>query len=276
MPEQPNPVIDHVGEYYDDIGDLVEIVGGNLHVGYWESDADDTPFLQAMNRLTGMMEERLALRRGQRLLDVGCGVGEPAVRMAQRHDVSVTGITVSRWQVQDAAKRVVSAGLRGRVSIEWADACSLPYRDETFDAAIAFDSLPNAEDKARWLSEIFRVLRPGGRFVFSEYPRLAELTPEEREILKGNAIFDPPAALTEVVRTAEAAGFEVLEGLDCGDRVRRTYVEFFDKLAGQRAELAAVYGGERVDALERGIGAVFGLCREKVGYLILTCRKPAG
>ncbi|GLZ42291.1 methyltransferase domain-containing protein [Actinokineospora sp. NBRC 105648] len=270
MPERSSQV---VGQYYDDIGELVELVGGNLHVGYWESDTDQTPFLAAMHRLTTEVGNRLDLSRDQHVLDVGCGVGEPAIRLAQRHGVKVTGITVSAWQVDEAARRVIAAGLRGRVRVEWADASAQPYDDASFDAALAFDSLPSAENKAQWLAEIHRVLRPTGRFVFTEYPRLGELTEQEAEILKGNTIYDPPADLAEVRALAEETGFEVLEALDWTTQVRRTYDEFFVALGEQRAGLAEVYGEERIAMFEQGITMVFSLCKEKIGYYLISCRK---
>jgi cyclopropane fatty-acyl-phospholipid synthase-like methyltransferase len=271
---ESNTVTEQIGEFYDDVGELVEIVGGNLHVGYWEDERDATPFLEAMHRLTGMMEDRLRLRPGQRVLDVGCGVAEPAVQFARRTEVSITGITVSDGEIGEANRRIAAAGLRGRVSVEWADACAMPFPDGSFDAAIAFDSLPSTADKSRWLAEIFRVLRPGGRFVFSEYPVVTELTAEEAEILRMGAILAPPAGLREVAGIAESTGFAVEEALDLSDRVRRWYPEFFRKLAGQRAGLAERYGEERISLFEQGITPVFGVCREKIGYLILACRKP--
>ncbi|WP_157440136.1 SAM-dependent methyltransferase [Actinokineospora inagensis] len=267
-------VIDQVGDYYDDIGELVELVGGNLHVGYWDSDADQTPFLEAMHRLTHEVGSRLALRRGERVLDVGCGVGEPAVRLAQRYGVSVTGITVSRWQVAEANRRVVSAGLRGRVTVEYADAAEQPFPDDTFDAALVFDALPSAEDKPRWLREVHRVLRPGGRLVFTEYPRVADLTDDERGVLAMNTIHTPPAALDDSVDLARATGFEVVAAEDLTRQVRRTYDEFFVALADQRDALAAEYGEERIAMFTTGITAMFSLCRDKIGYHVLTCVVP--
>ncbi|RLK58082.1 SAM-dependent methyltransferase [Actinokineospora cianjurensis] len=268
-------VIDQVGEYYDDIGELVELVGGNLHVGYWESDEDDTPFLAAMQRLTTEVGALLALRKGEQVLDVGCGVGEPAVRLAQRHAVTITGITVSHWQVAESARRVVAAGLRGRVTTRYADAAAQPFPDGVFDAALAFDSLPSAQDKTRWLREIHRVLRPGGRLVFTEYPHTAELTAADREVLTANTIAHPPATLDESVALAESAGFRVTAALDWSERVRRTYDEFLTTLAEQRPTLAEEYGSDRVTMFSTAITTMFSLCRDKIGYHVIACEKPA-
>ncbi|GAA3030441.1 methyltransferase domain-containing protein [Actinokineospora globicatena] len=268
-------VIDQVGEYYDDIGELVELVGGNLHVGYWESDEDDTPFLAAMQRLTTEVGALLAPRKGERVLDIGCGVGEPAVRLAQRYAITITGITVSHWQVAESARRVIAAGLRGRVATRYADAGAQPFPDAVFDAALAFDSLPSAQDKARWLREVHRVLRPGGRFVFTEYPRTAELTAAERDILTANTIHHPPATLDESIALAEAAGFRVTGAHDWSERVHRTYDEFFTALAEQTPALAEEYGAERVAMFTEGITTMFSLCRAKIGYHAIACEKPA-
>ncbi|MBM7774183.1 cyclopropane fatty-acyl-phospholipid synthase-like methyltransferase [Actinokineospora baliensis] len=268
-------VIDQVGEYYDDIGELVELVGGNLHVGYWESDEDRTPFLEAMQRLTFEVGARLELTRGQHLLDVGCGVGEPAVRLAQRYAVAITGITVSHWQVAESARRVIAAGLRGHVHTRYADAADQPFPDAAFDAALAFDSLPSAQDKSRWLAEVHRVLRPGGRFVFTEYPRTADLTDDERAILTANTIHTPPATLAESTALAEAAGFRILAAEDWSDRVRRTYDEFFAALTTQGPALAEEYGADRIAMFTTGITTMFSLCQAKIGYHVITCTKPA-
>ncbi|MFE9577154.1 SAM-dependent methyltransferase [Nocardia sp. NPDC006044] len=274
MAEKSIELTDEVAEYYDGVGELVELVGGNLHLGYWDDDQDDTPFLEAMGRLTWMIADRLPLQPGQYLLDVGCGVAEPAIRLAERLGVSVAGITVSGWEVGEATKNVALAGLSNRISISRADAAALPFPDNEFDAAIAFDSVPNALDKRQWFDEIFRVLRPGSRLVYSEYPAIADMTAAQREVLRANTVPDPPTSMGAAVAPAVAAGFEVLEELDCSDQVRRFYGDFLSRLRDQRDELSTAYGKDRIDAFESGMTTMFELCREKIGYYLIVCRKP--
>jgi cyclopropane fatty-acyl-phospholipid synthase-like methyltransferase len=153
-------VVDDVGELYDEMAGMIEVLGGNIHVGYWLSDDDQTPLLEAINRCTDIVGAKLELQPGQRLLDIGCGAGVPATRLGQRTDAVITGITNSKWQVGEATHRVNAAGLRGQVQIEYGDAAALAYPDESFDAVLALESLPHAHDRGQWLREMVRVLRP--------------------------------------------------------------------------------------------------------------------
>jgi N-methyltransferase StaMA len=266
-------VDEDAGEFYDDVAGMVEIFGGSLHCGYWWDDDDRTPFLEAMNRLTDIVGAKLNLRPGQRLLDVGCGVGVPAIRFGQRADVDVTGITVSEWQVREATRRVNAAGLRGQVQIEYGDAAALSYPKESFDAVLAFDSLTHARDRGQWLREMARVLRPGGRIVVTDYTAEAELTEQDTMVLRFAAM-EPPLSDLAFLDLVQNNGFTVDEFVNCGDRVRRFYTAYFDQVARRRVELVAAYGAEKVSKYEHGMVPLFSICRDKMGYVIVAGRKP--
>lgn len=273
MSTSETSTVGEVGEFYDDVAGMVEIFGGHLHCGYWWDDDDRTPFLEAMNRLTDIVGAKLELRPGQHLLDVGCGVGVPAIRLGQRTDATITGITISEWQVGEATRRVNAAGLRGQVRIEYGDAAALAYPDGFFDAVLAFDSLPNARERGQWLREMARVLRPGGRVVLTDYTEEVPLTEQEIEVLRCGALERPPST-QQFVDLVRSSGFVVDEFVSCGDRVRRFYTAYFEQVARRRTELVAAYGEEKVDRYEHGMVPLFNICRDKMGYVIVAARKP--
>lgn len=108
MTHSASPVPEEVGRLYDRYTELVfATLGQNLHFGYWEDpdtvDPDDT-LEAATDRFTDQMIGRLRVGPGMRVLDVGCGVGAPSVRLAKATGARVVGITVSREQVKRATE----------------------------------------------------------------------------------------------------------------------------------------------------------------------------
>ena len=97
-----------------------------------DPSADDEPLESAQERKLEMVCAKLALRPGERVLDVGCGWGSFPIHAAVRHGVKVVGITLSEPQAALARERADAAGVGDRVEIRVAD-----YREmhgEPFDA----------------------------------------------------------------------------------------------------------------------------------------------
>ncbi|MEU0742870.1 methyltransferase domain-containing protein [Streptomyces sp. NPDC006134] len=162
-------VEDKVVDFYDNFTEVFrDLWGDNLHVGYWHDAFDEAPITKATDQLTDQLIARLAPRPGQRILDVGCGVGEPAFRLARAADVEVVGVSISSYQVGRANERSRGLGLADRVGFQHADAAELPFPDASFDGAWAFESLIHMPDKEKVLREIKRVLRPGSTLVLAD------------------------------------------------------------------------------------------------------------
>ncbi len=116
----------------------------------------------AQRRKVRLLLDRLKLKRGQRLLEIGCGWGSLAEIAAREYGVSVVGVTLSTEQKALADKRIQKAGLADKVEIRLQD-----YRDvdEPFDA-VASVEMVEAVGQEYWddyLAAISRVLSPGGR-----------------------------------------------------------------------------------------------------------------
>ena len=109
---------------------------------------------------------RLAPTPGQRLLDVGCGNGAAAIQLAQRLDLDVVGVDLDSEQIT-AANAATAAD--GSVRFLVADAARLPFADGEFDLVYTNKTTHHVPDWQHALAEMARVLKPGGRLVYSDF-----------------------------------------------------------------------------------------------------------
>jgi demethylmenaquinone methyltransferase / 2-methoxy-6-polyprenyl-1,4-benzoquinol methylase len=113
--------------------------------------------------------DRAELEPGESALDVCCGTGDLALALANRVGPygRVIGSDFSEAML-DLAREKASARGAAQVRFEWADALSLPYDDESFDAVTVGFGVRNLADVELGISEMARVLKPGGRLVILE------------------------------------------------------------------------------------------------------------
>ena len=106
--------------------------------------------------------------RGLRVLEIGCGLGTDGVRFAKA-GADYTGIDLTDAAIELARKRFELSGLRGELRVS--DAENLDFADESFDLVYSHGVLHHTPDIARAVSEIHRVLKPGGRAIVMLYHR---------------------------------------------------------------------------------------------------------
>ncbi|MFD8418253.1 class I SAM-dependent methyltransferase [Streptomyces sp. NPDC059466] len=202
-----------ISHHYDVGNDFYEIVLGPSMVyscAYWE---DDGTLEGAQRDKLELIARKLALRPGQRLLDVGCGWGSMAMHAAREHGVSVVGVTLSQEQAAYARKRVADEGLTDRVEIRVQD-----YRDVTdgpYDAisSIGMAEHVGAERYLEYAEVLYRLLAPGGRLLnhqIGRRPQRDESAYSVDEFI--DAYVFPDGELAPVGTTVtqlERAGFEV-------------------------------------------------------------------
>ncbi|WP_393082115.1 class I SAM-dependent methyltransferase [Streptomyces sp. LN704] len=202
-----------ISHHYDVGNDFYEIVLGPSMVyscAYWE---DDGTLEGAQRDKLELIARKLALRPGQRLLDVGCGWGSMAMHAAREHGVSVVGVTLSQEQAAYARKRVADEGLTDRVEIRVQD-----YRDVAdgpYDAisSIGMAEHVGAERYLEYAEVLYRLLAPGGRLLnhqIGRRPQRDESAYSVDEFI--DAYVFPDGELAPVGTTVtqlERAGFEV-------------------------------------------------------------------
>lgn len=117
----------------------------------------------------------------QQVLDVGCGVGTTAIKVASDFGATVTAVDVAPLMLERAARNVATAGASDRVSVDYGDILRLSFDEAAFDRVIA-EAVTMFVDRARATRELVRVCKPGGRVLATEFYWRKPPTREARHI----------------------------------------------------------------------------------------------
>jgi SAM-dependent methyltransferase len=126
--------------------------------------------LPELRRMAG----ELGLRPGDTLVDLGCGMAGPALWMARETGARLTGVDISSVATARASARAAEMGLSDRARFVVGSFEDATLESGSADGAMSEDALQYTPDKQAAMAEAARILRPGGRFVFTAY----ELDPE--------------------------------------------------------------------------------------------------
>jgi ubiquinone/menaquinone biosynthesis C-methylase UbiE len=117
---------------------------------------------------TVRLAEMIGFTGGERVLDVGSGLGGPSRFLAWRYGVRVSGVDLTAEFVRIAEMLTRRTGLEGRVDYRQGDALDLPFDDASFDVAWSQNAAMNIPDRDRLYREMRRVLKPGGKLGLQE------------------------------------------------------------------------------------------------------------
>ncbi|KAK1321119.1 24-methylenesterol C-methyltransferase 2 [Acorus calamus] len=157
---------------------------------------------------------------GDKILDVGCGVGGPMRAIAARSGSNVVGITINEYQVGRARTHNKKAGLDSLCEVVCGDFLQMPFDGESFDGAYSIEATCHAPKLEDVYGEVYRVLKPGAMYVSYEWVTTGEYRsddPEHVEIVQGIERGDALPGLRcfdEVAEIARKVGFEVMEEKD--------------------------------------------------------------
>lgn len=111
----------------------------------------------------------LNLAPGKTLLDIACGSGGPALRIAERTGCAIAGVDVHDQAIATANSLAAQCGVSDRAQFEVADAtAALRFPDASFDAIISIDAINHLPDRPRVIADWSRLLKPGGRMLFTD------------------------------------------------------------------------------------------------------------
>ena len=187
--------------YYDGPADDIyrTVWGDNIHLGI--PCGDDCTHTEAMDHTNEIMAKAVVLRRGVRVLDLGCGYGSTARYLAANFGCSVTGINISEKELELARSRSDEAALNHLLSFEYGDFHHLQYPGCTHGVVWSQEAFLHAADKAAVLSECHRVLKPDGTLIFTDI-LVRQDTPDDDRARINDRIKSPDMWDTEDYRAA--------------------------------------------------------------------------
>jgi tocopherol O-methyltransferase len=223
FPSQPQN-IHSIASHYNDIDPFYrKIWGEHLHHGLWKTGREESS--EAVNQLVKLIAEQGAVKPGDKVCDIGCGYGATARMLAEENGATVTGLTVSEAQYQYIQKHYFPSHNPIYLLQNWEEN---QFPDESFDTVLSIESSEHMIDKLKFFSEIFRVLRPGGRLVICAW--LASEDPKNWEI---QHLLEPicsegrlPSLGSEKEYRGffEQAGFKKLDFQDLTAKVKKTWL----------------------------------------------------
>eukprot|EP01102_Stenamoeba_stenopodia_P002911 TRINITY_DN1282_c0_g1_i1.p1 TRINITY_DN1282_c0_g1~~TRINITY_DN1282_c0_g1_i1.p1 ORF type:complete len:351 (+),score=93.46 TRINITY_DN1282_c0_g1_i1:169-1221(+) len=180
------------------------------------------------------LAHKLEIKKGYRVLDVGCGVGGPMRNIARFGECDVTGINNNDYQIKTGTRINQQQGLDKQCRFVKGNFNTLPFEDNTFDAVFEIEATAHAANKRLVYGEIFRVLKPGQYFGSYEWcltnkydPNNPKHVESKKGIEEGDGL--PGIATTdEVVEALKDVGFEVVEA---HDRALDCEIPWWDPLA---------------------------------------------
>jgi 27-O-demethylrifamycin SV methyltransferase len=177
-----NPMDDRdylkVSTHYDSVTDVWRyVMGDNLHYGYFEPEG--IGLKGATDKLIDKVAALAEMDKHSHVLDVGCGIGQPAFHLHEKFGCTITGITLSARGVEIAGRICREKGYSDRIEFHEADALNNGLPSNKYDVAWVMESSHLMRDKRRLCEENYRVLKNGGSMLLCDLVLRRELTPPD-------------------------------------------------------------------------------------------------
>ena len=230
-------------EHYDNVTDAwIYILGDNLHYGYFKNET--VCLEEATNELINKLASLAEISENTLILDVGCGIGNPAFYLHEKFGCSVLGISISPRGIEIADKKCREQMLLNNIQFFVRDALNNGFPDDCFDIVWVMESSHLIRNKKRLFQENYRVLKQKGCMLLCDLILLKNFTVKDifthvdkLEILQrsfGNAKLETPEFYKQLMLEQ---GFKNVQLIDISKEVIRTATKWKENALEHKANI---------------------------------------
>ncbi len=261
------------GEESDNMGSRVDIY--NTSYGNYERDVYRDVRLETYGEDYGQtswvtteesheIPRLLELAPGCSVLEIGSGSGRYAFYVAETARCQVIGLDVNAEGIRNASALAERQNVGAQVRFQQCDVSRpLPFPDASFDAVYSNDVFCHISGRPALLKELWRVLKPGGRLIFSDALVVGGALSKEEiatRSLIGYYLFVPPGENEKLIA---AAGFRLRDVTDTTANAAQVAGRWHDARERWKAELIALEGNINFDGMQKFLSCVQTLTGER-------------
>lgn len=213
---------------------------------------------------TDVLADQAGIRADHRVLDIGCGLGGPALHLAETKGCRVTGLDLVETNVEEARRRAATRALGHLADFRVGDATALPFEDGGFDIVWGQDAWCHVPDKAKLIAESARVLVPGGAIAFTDWLETGAMSDARRAEVHEATASTNMATMEHYRELLETHGFEVIVQEDISNDFIRDYRTIIARLESLEAEISETISPKVYRIIQEKNGAILHAFEEKI------------
>ena len=224
---------------------------------------------------TDALAHHAQINESTHVLDLCCGLGGPARYLAYHYGCRVTGVDLNTDRLAGAVRLTERTKLQDRVLFHHANALQTGLADETFDVIVSQEAFCHIPNKKTLITECVRLLKTGGRIVYTDILARNSMTNEIRGRLENEMVFSELSTLEQYCHLLEEKGCHVVEVEDLSDNWAQILVDRLAMYRSLKEQTVSSFGLAHFQKWDRTYSFFVGLYRSgELGGGRFVAHKP--
>ncbi len=226
--------------------------GEDIHIGLYKNDNES--IFDASRRTV----EKMASLAGHigpetRILDLGAGYGGAARYLAKTYGCHVTALNLSEVENERNRQLNKESGLENLIEVVDASFENIEKPDASYDVIWSQDAILHSENREKVLKEVHRLLKPGGRFVFTDIMQADDCPEESIQPILDRIHLDSLGSLAFYRKTASGLGLKELGFEDNTEQLARHYSRVLTETESRQDDLKGFVSDEYLERMKKGL-----------------------